>query len=395
MARARRMEAPMAEEPKESQKFDVSDLETTAAETPKAKRKKAAMTKVERTPAKPGKKKPLPGVATSDVADALDMVRETAEESEWDAKIAEAKRKAAEEETSAVPAKSEVEESLKELRGIAEEREWERKIAEAKTKADEEGQVIEFEAEPQSEAERKEEEEPYAEISVEPGSEAEEMSEEDRALAAYREAHPVLTDNEGYRKLGMKQQAEEALSKGYEARKKREAKEAAAKETVNARGFTDKEEAWFKKGEEDEARQMAEARATIERGGKGELMVENPEDYAANLADAAALVKKGELSSRDFSLADYEYLLKERIRIDQELEHAGWWKARQLRKDLAKIQKGGYGGASGSQGLDDYEKEIMAVKTGAGAARLDAAEKNAPAKKKPSFWERLRMDKGR
>lgn len=281
-----------------------------------------------------------------------------------------------------------------------------------------EGEVIEMEAEPASAEEREEMEwqekleeakkrdflagaAAFAKEQAEKPADADlsaaydaamEQSEEDRALAAYKEAHPTLSDNEGYRRLGMKQQAEEALSKGYEARKKREAKEAAAKEKVGASGFTEKEEAWFKAGEDEEARQMAEARATIERGGKGELMVENPDDVEANVKAAADLMKKGDLSPRDFSVEDYAYLLKERVRIDKELESAGWWKARGLRKELAQVLKGGYNGAP--NGLEGYEKQVMDAKLGSGAMKRAEAEKAAPAKK-PSFWERLRMSKGR
>jgi len=448
MARARH-EAPMAEEPQNKHSFDLSDVEAEIAETKKSTKrrsktpppipeaaKKAHAKKRIAAPvppearAKKSAKKDAPVINRikpfvpsdeqkevanflhlrekakqeaeaedmtdqldpddSEVKEALESVRQTAEESAWDAKIAEAKGKLAEEDA-----------------------EWEAKIGEAKKKvADDElrkklPKIPPFKdnrvAAPPEGAEVPEyeemtvespDDEPYEEMTIEAAKDEEEMSEDERALAAYREAHPVLTDNEGLRKLGLKAQAEEALSKGYEARLKREAKEAAAKEPVEASGFTGKEAAWFKKGEEEEARQMAEARATIERGGKGELMIETPADIAGNVKEAGALLKAGDLNQREFSLQDYEYLLKERVRVDEELEHAGWWRARQLRKDLAKIQKGGYDGASGSQGLDDYEKQIMAAKSGNGAMRLAAKEQSAP-EKKLSFWERLRLGKGR
>ncbi len=377
----------MAEGPLDS-KFDTSDLGRAAAEAPKSKKKRS---EPEAKPAKTKAEHPLPGVH-----DRPKKAR----------KAGGAKSGASTHEEAP---KSEVEESLAELRNINEEREWEKAAAAAKKKIDEEGQVIEFEAEPASQAELEDAEweakisaakkrdaeqgeEPYASYELAAPEDEAEASEDGRALAAYKEAHPVLTDAEGLRKLGLKAQAEEALSKGYEARLKREAKERAAKETAGPSGFTAKEDAWFKAGEDEEARQMAEARATIERGGKGELMVENPDDIEANVKAAADLMKKGDLSPRDFSVEDYAYLLKERVRIDKELEHAGWWKARGLRKELAQVLKGGYNGAP--NGLESYEKQVMDAKLGNGAMKRVEAEKSAPAKK-PSFWERLRMSKGR
>ena len=345
----------------------------------------------------------------SEVGEALDVAREAIEEGAWDQAIGDAKKRIEKEEAS----QSDVERSLSEVKSMAarrarEDKGWDEKIAKAKSRLGEEKEVsdediVSSEDEEKDVAESdiigSEDEPEYAEYSVaeQPKKDEEEMDEEERALAAYKEAHPVLTDNEGYRKLGMKAQAEEALSKGYEARRKREAKEAAAKEKVGPDGFTEKEAAWFKGGEEEEASQMAEARATIERGGKGELVVEDAGDIAANVQEAAALFKQGDLSPRDFSVQDYEYLLKERVRIDKELEHAGWWQARKLRKELAQVQKGGYNGAP--NGLEDYEAQIMAAKQGNATARQVEKEQAAKASgappKKPSFWQRLRMDKGR
>ncbi len=349
----------MAEAPNESRKFDVSDLETTAAETPKARKKRAEAKHEPLKIAKPvSTEDSLPGVhekktrkrtgkrsadleapsGKSEVQEALDMVRETAEESEWDAKIAKAK--------AALEAPVEV--------------------------ADED--VISAE------------EEPYAEISIEHAKDDDkELSEDERALAAYREAHPVLTDAEGYRKLGLKQQADEALSKGYEARKKREAKEAAAKEPLAPSGFTEKEEAWFKQGEEDDAKRMAEARATIERGGKAESLVETPDEVDANVRQAEAMIAKGELNPKMFDVNDFRYLLIEKTRLDRELEHAGWWAARKLRAELRETQKS----------LSDYEKQIGNVHRERHDERQDAAyaalkpgQKKA-ADRKSSLWSRI------
>src|SRR5688572_14698937 len=163
MARARRMEAPMAEEPKESTPFDVSDLESTSPETPKAKRSKLEVVKPrrgpkpagepslpgvnERPPRKPGRKVSSEGkkIASAageisrpktEVEEALEMVRETAALSAQDAQLAKEENlkmrsemaarvdaeMAAEDARLASGAKSEVEQSLDELRAIEEGR---------------------------------------------------------------------------------------------------------------------------------------------------------------------------------------------------------------------------------------------------------------------------------
>jgi hypothetical protein len=385
------MEAPMAEEPQDA-KFDTSDLETTAAETPKAKRKRAEA-KVEPAPKSSGAARPLPGVH-----ERPKKGRKASSEGKLNATA-----------SGEIGVASDVEESLQELRDIQkarvqeeEEAEWETTIAAAKKRAAEEEEkanTVEIEAEPMSDAER-EDLEWDKKIGEAKLREELKANREAPVSEDMRAAHENLdrksdaeVDAEGYRRIGMKQVAEDASSKLYEIRKKKEAKEAAKKDIIAPSGFRASEEAWFKQGEEDEARQMAEARATIERGGKGELMVETTEDWAANVADAGKLLKGGDLSPRDFNLGDYEYLLKERIRIDTELEHAGWWQARKLRKDLEKIMKGGYQ-APGSQGLSHYEGLLLQAKSGEGAMKADARDK-AEKNRKPSFWERLRMDKGR
>jgi len=273
----------MAEEPQDSSKFDVSDLETTQPETPKAKKKHAA--KMESMPAqKPsGAGHPLPGVHERPKKQG----RKLNSGGKLNASVA------GEIVPEAPPSsgKSDVEDALDMVRGMTKERaeedaEWDAKIAEAKRKAEAEGQVIEFEAEPQSEAEREE-------------------YEWDAKLAAAKAAPPA---------------------------------------------FTDQEEAWFKKGEEEE---MQAIRAGIEAHGNAPL-IETPAEIDANVRQAEAMIAAGELNPEMFNAKDYRYLLNEKARIDADLEVAGWWKARSLRAELREITKD----------LAGYEEQVQRVVSG-------------------------------
>ena len=221
------------------------------------------------------------------------------------------------------------------------------------------------------------------------------QDEDDRLRQEWRRRHPVPLNADRHR--GELEAREQASARLYEARRKRESREAAAKEEQAAQGgFTARDEAWFKAGKEADVQALAATRAELGRGGAPipRVVVESPGDIEANISQAAAMGHRGDLDPRDFSLADYGYLMKERVRLDAELEHAGWWQARKLRRELRQVMKGGYGGASGSQGLEDYEKQIRDVQMNDGALRRDAAEREAEPKK-PSFWERLRFGRGR
>ena len=350
MSRARHHEAPKAEQPNDSSKFDLSDAETTAAEAPKAMHKRALtappIPAEALRPRKRAHKAPITP-ETGTVASG-EIVSKTEEESDY----AEYSVK------KTMPSHEDVRASLK-----ADEM----PVSEEMTDA-------------------------YASI-----VEAEKMADDQRAEEAWKKAHPVKSDSEAGIEMVRRAELDALQSKAYEARLKRDAKEVSAKDSVGSSGFTAEEGDWIKKGEEAEARQMAEARATIERGGKGELMIEAPGDIDASVKEAAALFKSGDLSPRDLSVEDYAYLLKERVRIDEELERAGWWKARQLRKELSQILKGGYNGAP--NGLDGYEKQIMGARTGSIVAQRAEAGKSAKASGTPaknmSFWERFRLGKGR
>ena len=352
----------MAEEPRESSKFDVSDLETTSPETPKAKRK-AGETKLESVKVvKPaaGSEASLPGVherkprkravrksvssegrmnasvageidltpaapAKSEVEEALDIVRETAEESAWDAKIAEAKKNIQEEEDAKAKA--------------GEEAEWDAKIAEAKKGAEDD--------------------------------------ERARRIAA------------------MGERVDRAMAEEEKPK------------------FSESEEAWFKQGEdeghvaaqaamqhEEEGRKIADVRRQIAEtydATRRETVLDTDEDVDAAAKQAEAMVASGRLNGEMFNAKDYRYLLVQQARIDKELETAGWWAARKLRSEMKEIRKE----------LDGYESQIRhAMSERAPSGALTAREKEeirykGPAEKpalpqgsgttihKPGFFSRL------
>lgn len=316
----------MAEEPKASSAFDVSDVEITSAETPKSKRKRSeARLEVVKTgkPETAGARLPgvherksrkraakapissegklnasaageiatgedLPQAAPekSEVEEALQMVRETAEESAWDAKIDEAKGKIA-----------------------AEEAEWEAKISETKAKI-----------------------------------RGEELRAKLPKIPAYKDkrvaAPPVGAEVPEYEEMTV---------------------EGAPK------AFTEKEEAWFKQGE-DEKHVAAQAAKQHEEEGhkiedvrrriaetyddtKRETVLDSDEDVDAAAKQAEAMVASGRLNAEMFNAKDYRYLLLQQARIDKELETAGWWAARKLRSEMKEVRKE----------LEGYESQIRHV----------------------------------
>ena len=144
MARAHH-EAPKAEKPKDvSHHFDLSDTNAEMkAAAPKKRARSAPPVPVEayrprkRAAKKAAAEAPAETATSPDVTEALEMVRATAEEGAWDAKIAEAKEKTDKEtpvsdddiesiEMEAEPASDE------ERKAMAEDAEWEDKISAAK-----------------------------------------------------------------------------------------------------------------------------------------------------------------------------------------------------------------------------------------------------------------------
>jgi len=336
MARARRMEAPMAEEPKESTPFDISDLETTSPETPRAKRAKSEAVKPRRGP-KPAGEPSLPGVnerppkkpgrkvssegkkiafaageispPKSEVEEDLEWVRESAAQSAKDAQLAKEENlkmrsemaarvdaaMAEEDARLASGAKTEVEQSLDELRGISRDKQAEA----AEAAAARERRIAEM------------------------GSRVE------RAMEA---------------------EEREKAAKAAEARDRRVAEMGERVDSAmdaEDKTLTETEEAWFKKGEEEE---MEAIRAGIDAYGNAPL-IETPAEIDANVRQAEAMIAAGDLNPEIFNTKDYRYLLSEKARIDADLEVAGWWKARSLRAELRDVTKE----------LSDYEHQVQSV----------------------------------
>jgi hypothetical protein len=339
MARARRQEAPMAEEPKESSTFDVSEFETTSPETPKAKKAKmeTVPTKSRRIPKHVrAKQHPLPGVPkhVNEVEEALDVVHETIEESARDAKLAPTD-------------KSDVDQSLDELRGIADEKAWEAKIAEAKAKIAEEERGRRM---------------------SEMGDRVEKsMAEDDEAarLAEEKAWDEKIADT----KAGITQSERRMSEMGDRVEKSMAEDE--------AMGLSEDESTWFKKGEDAahvkavaEQQQIEGLRKDIASydEGKKEVIIDTPEEIDAAVKRAESMIKSDELHMDLFDIRAYEFLLTEQARIDRELESSGWWDARGLRSELKDVRKD----------LRDYEEQMESVER----ERADARRK---ARGLPSF----------
>lgn len=149
--------------------------------------------------------------------------------------------------------------------------------------------------------------------------------------------------------------------------------------------FSREEEAWFKKGE-DEEREMDQVRAEIQAaGGQPESLIETPHEIDANVRQAEQMVMSGELNGQLFNVNDYRYLLTRKAQIDRELEEAGWWAARKLRSELKETQKS----------LADYEQQIQSVHNERAAGRdktrtaAMTPEQRKAQDKKSSLWSRI------
>lgn len=321
------------------------DFEAPAAESAKKRAKSAAKPKIEgkRTTSR-GKELPegvtrikpfedLEAVASEgmapgarrkesekEVREALEMVRETAEESAWDAKIAEAKA------------------------GLEEEEAWNAKISEAKSRPEI----------PKIPAAKDRRVLPPPEVTDVP--EYEEMTVESAPQKAKMRIPAIPPESEASRKEHAKRSAEEAEH--------------------------EKEEAWFKKGEdpehvkalaerqhEEEGRKIEDVRRQISESydkGSGETILDTDREVEAAAKQAEAMVASGRLNAEMFNAKDYRYLLVQQARIDNELESAGWWAARKLRSEMKEIRKE----------LDGYESQIQgAMSERAPSGELTAKEK--------------------
>ncbi len=182
----------------------------------------------------------------------------------------------------------------------------------------------------------------------------------------------------------------------------------AAMEAEDAKEAQEKEESWFKQGEDEsyvkklaEKQQMEDTQkaADVRRhiaetydSGASETILATGDEVEATAKQAEAMLASGELSAEVFNVKDYRYLLIEKARLERELETAGWWQARKLRAELKETDAN----------LADYEQQISSVHSERAAERA-AASKPAEGpwrgtrilppgtgtSKKPGFFARL------
>ncbi len=136
--------------------------------------------------------------------------------------------------------------------------------------------------------------------------------------------------------------------------------------------YTVQEEAWFKRGENDaqiqaqaDRQEMEDVRRQIAsyEPAKKETVIDTQEEIDAAVGQAETMLKSDELHPDLFNVRDYEFLLTQQARIDRELEHAGWWKARGLRSELRETRRQ----------LEDYEQQIQSVIGERASGRADGA----------------------
>lgn len=156
--------------------------------------------------------------------------------------------------------------------------------------------------------------------------------------------------------------------------KGREAVVAKSQETAEP-AFTEKEDAWFKQGEDEAHLKAAAERQEIEDirmglaadpekydAGRTDVIIDTQEEIDATVKRVEGMLKSGELNMDMFDVRDYEYLLTQQARLDRELETSGWWAARKLRSELKDIQKS----------LADYESQVESVERERADARDEA-----------------------
>ncbi|MFA5853492.1 MAG: hypothetical protein WC866_00240 [Patescibacteria group bacterium] len=158
---------------------------------------------------------------------------------------------------------------------------------------------------------------------------------------------------------------------------------ASVETTPEAPESSQKEEAWFKQGEDEsyvkslaekqrteDARKEADVRRSIAESydtKKTDTIIDTDEELEAATKHAEIMLANGELNPEVFNAKDYRFQLMERARLDRELETAGWWQARKLRAELKETQKN----------LADYEQQLASVSSERAGAR-DTARKVAP-----------------
>lgn len=144
--------------------------------------------------------------------------------------------------------------------------------------------------------------------------------------------------------------------------------------------FEEKEEAWFKQGEDPEHIKAMASKQHEEEGQKiddvrrqiaetyddknRETILDTDEELDAAAKQAQAMIDAGDLDPETFNAKDYRYLLLEQARLDKELEHAGWWKARKLHAEMRETRRQ----------LDGYEGQIQSVMRERARARDEASK---------------------
>ena len=78
------------------------------------------------------------------------------------------------------------------------------------------------------------------------------------------------------------------------------------------------------------------------------------------------MIASGRLNKELFNVDMYRGLLEKKARIDADLEVAGWWKARQLRKELKEV-------TSDVSNFEEQIQHVVSERTPSGA--LTAREK--------------------
>lgn len=140
-----------------------------------------------------------------------------------------------------------------------------------------------------------------------------------------------------------------------------------ALEEEDAKEAKEKEESWFKQGEDESYVKKLAEKQQIEDTQKAadvrrhiaetydrkesETILATGDEVEATAKQAEAMLASGELSAEVFNVKDYRYLLIEKARLERELETAGWWQARKLRSELKETDKN----------LADYEQQITSV----------------------------------
>jgi hypothetical protein len=208
-----------------------------------------------------------------------------------------------------------------------------------------------------------------------------EKQEADADRARFEEAKKRLPPPPALRP-GTEEEGAEILRQ-REAEEERASKEFFEKRKASAKPMDKLDDAiWFGEGErmskeaEAEQEKIAALRKEIKGEPKKEVIIETPQEIAAAVARVQKMIDAKDINPELFdakAVKDYKYQLEQKTRLDDELEHAGWWTARKLRKELREVQKN----------LQPYEEMIEQAESWKAEERQKAAyEKMSPERKK-------------